>query len=121
MIELLDGFPVCVVAAKAQGRVTKRDYDEILTPKVDEIAGRCRQLRCYYELGVEFSGFDAGAAWEDFRLGMEHFAHWERVAVVSDLDWIRLAVSAFRFLLPGQVRVFGTSDLAEARRWIGAD
>ena len=121
MIELLGGFPDRVVAAVAKGRVTKHDYDDVFTPRVKEIVDRHRQIRCYYELGTEFSGFDAGAAWEDFKLGIEHLPRWERVALVTDVEWIRLAISAFRFLLPGQVRVFGTVDAAEARRWIAAD
>ena len=120
MIELLEGFPDCVVAATAKGRVTKRDYEEVLTPKIKEVVGGHRQIRCYFELGHEFSGFDAGAAWEDFKLAIEHRAYWERVVVVTDMEWIRLAMNMFRFLVPGQVRVVATSDAPEARRWIAA-
>jgi len=63
---------------------------------------------------------DAGAAWEDFKLGIGHLARWERVAVVTDVDWIRVAMNFFRFLLPGEMRVFATSRASEARRWIAA-
>jgi hypothetical protein len=39
---------------------------------------------------------------------------------VTDVDWIRLAINAFRFLVPGEIRIFSTSGVAEARRWIVA-
>jgi hypothetical protein len=121
MIEILQGFPEGVVAALAKGRVTRRDYDEILIPAVEAAFRRREKVRFYYELGREFSGMDAAAAWEDFRVGVGHLWGWERVAVVTDTDWIRLAINVFRFLVPGEIRVFATNAAAEARRWIAAD
>ncbi len=121
MIEMLDGFPEGVVAAVAKGRVTKRDYDDVLIPAVEAAFKRREKIRCYYELGREFSGMDAGAAWEDFRIGFGHLSGWERIAVVTDVDWIRLAINAFRFLVPGEIRIFPTSEAGGARRWIAAD
>lgn len=120
MIEFIAGFPENTVAAVARGRVTATDYDEVLIPKVEEALGRYKKVSFYYELGQEFSGIDAGAAWKDFKLGVEHLSRWERMAVVTDVDWIRLALNAFRFVMPGQLRVFGTGQAAEARAWIGA-
>jgi hypothetical protein len=74
----------------------------------------------HYELGREFSGMEAGAMWEDFKIGVEHLSRWERVAVVTDVDWIRHAVNVFRFLMPGEVQVFATSKAAAVRQWITA-
>jgi hypothetical protein len=64
---------------------------------------------------------DAGAVWEDFRIGVGHLSGWERIAVVTDVDWVRLAINAFRFLVRGEIRIFPTSETAEARRWIAAE
>lgn len=36
-----------------------------------------------------FSGIDAGAAWEDTKIGVEHLTRWERIAVVTDFDWMK--------------------------------
>ncbi len=120
MIEFVEGFPENVVAFAAKGHVTKRDYDELLIPKISEALARHKKIRCYYELGSEFSAFEAGAVWEDFRIGVRHLARWERVALVTDVDWIRLAANVFRFLVPGEVRVFATNQASEARSWIAA-
>lgn len=120
MIEMLEGFPDSVVAAIAKGHVTKKDYDDVLIPKVNEALGRHDKIRCYYELGSQFSGFDAAAAWEDFKIGIEHLSRWERVAVVTDVDWIRFTMKVFRFLMPGEVRVFGNSQASDAKSWIAA-
>ena len=121
MIRLIEGFPNNVIAAACEGHVTRRDYEEVLIPAVAAALRRHRKLRVYYEVTPQFSGIEAGAVWEDFRLGMQHLSQWERMAAVTDVEWIRLAVNAFRFLLPGELRVFPLSEAGEARRWICAD
>ncbi|MGP8232286.1 MAG: STAS/SEC14 domain-containing protein [Methylovirgula sp.] len=118
MIEIIKGFPDSVVGFIARGHVTSQDYTDVLIPAVETALHRHGRIRCYYELGPDFTGFDAGALWEDARIGFEHLSQWERVAVVTDTDWIRLSVKAFRFLLPDMVRIFSTSQAAEARAWI---
>lgn len=120
MIETLEGFPEGIIALRARGKVTRRDYDEVFRPQAVEASRRHAKLRCYYELGTDFSGFQPGALWEDLKLGIEHFARWQRIAIITDVEWIRLMVNLFRFLVPGKTRLFATSEAAEARRWIAA-
>jgi len=42
----------------------------------------------------------------------------ERVAVVTDVEWIKQTMRFFSFLMPGAMRVFPTSEAAQARAWI---
>ena len=72
----------------------------------------------FYEITPQFSGIEAGAVWEVFRIGMEHLLRWERVAVVTDIEWIRHTVNVFRFLLPGKIRVFAGNEAEAAHQWI---
>jgi hypothetical protein len=121
MIEVLQGFPEDIVAFSAKGRITHRDYQDVLIPKVKEALARHKGIRCYYELGTGFSGMEAGAAWDDFKLGIEHLLNWKRVAVVTDVGWIRDAMRALRFTVPCEVELFTTTQAAEARKWICTD
>jgi hypothetical protein len=60
----------------------------------------------HYETAADFSGFDPGAMWEDFKVGMEHLTRWERVAVVTDVEWIK---QTMRFsAMPGAMKSFPT-------------
>ena len=120
MIRILSGFPENVVAVACEGRVTRKDYDDVLVPAVTDGLQRHEKLRLYYEITQQFSGIEAGAIWEDFRIGMAHLLRWERITVVTDIEWIRHAVNVFRFLLPGKVRVFTGSETSAARKWIVA-
>jgi SpoIIAA-like len=121
MLEVLSGFPDGVIAVRAKGHVTRKDYEDVLVPKVRDAFARRQKVRCFYELGPEYAGFDPGAMWEDFKLGMGHLAGWERVAIVTDVDWIRHAMNIFRVLMPGTIRLFANADAAEARRWIASE
>jgi hypothetical protein len=44
----------------------------------------------------------------------------ERVAVVTDLDWIERTMRFFDFLMPCPMKAFHTSEAAQAREWISA-
>lgn len=120
MIEIVKGFPDSVVGLMAKGRVTRQDYLEVVVPAIEAARKGHAKLRLYYELGAQFSEIDLGAEWEDLKLGIEHYLSWEKVAVVTDVGWIRHLVGAMRFLMPAAVRVFATAQTSEARAWIVA-
>jgi hypothetical protein len=120
MIEPLTNFPNNVVAFVCRGRVTRADYDAVLVPAVMDALKKHDKVRLYYETSADFAGIDAGAVWEDFKVGMEHFTRWERVAVVTDVDWIKHTMQFFSFMMPGEMKIFPASDAAKARQWIVA-
>src|SRR5208282_4161731 len=94
MIEALNGFPTKVLAFACKGHVTKRDYETVLIPAVEEALKQKSKVRLYYQIDPDFSGIEPGAVWDDFKVGMEHVLRWERIAVVTDVDWIRYTIRA---------------------------
>ena len=120
MIERLSGFPDNVVAFVCKGQVTKADYDTVLVPAVLDALKMHDKVRLYYQIDPDFTGFDPGAMWEDFRVGMEHLTRWERVALVSDVEWIKHLMSMFSFMMPATMKTFPLAEAAQARAWIVA-
>jgi hypothetical protein len=116
MLEPIEGAPDGVVAYRAIGEITAEDYDGTLRPAVDAAAARGR-LRLVFELGTEFGGYSAGAAWEDFKLGGGNLTNWERCAVVTDHRMLGDAIRAFGMLMPGEIKVFTVDQTAEALAW----
>ena len=116
MIELIDDLPRNVVGISVKGRVTKEECREILAPAITKSLRWRDKIRLYYELGSRFPG----SGWDDLDLGFEHATCCERIAIVTDIAWVRLTVKAIRFLIPGEIRVFDTSEAEEARAWITA-
>ncbi len=121
MIEKLETFPDNVLAFVCTGRVTKADYEMILVPAVLDALKAHGKLRLYYEIAPDFTGIDHAAMWEDIKVGMEHFNRWERIAVVTDVEWIKHTIRAFSFLMPASVKIFSITDAAQARSWATAN
>jgi hypothetical protein len=118
MVEQIPDLPDNVLGFTARGKVTANDYESIIIPAVEALFARQSKVRFLYHLGEDFSGFEAAAMWDDTKLGLKHLAGWERMAVVSDVEWIRAAIKIFGLAMPGHVRVFHNRELAQATRWI---
>jgi hypothetical protein len=43
---------------------------------------------------------------------------WKRIAIVSDADWLEHSVKAFGWLIPGEIKVFDTDDVDDAKEWL---
>jgi hypothetical protein len=39
------------------------------------------------------------------------------VAIVPDADWLENDIKAFGWLVPGEVKIFETDDVDEAKEW----
>ncbi|MGE5282848.1 MAG: STAS/SEC14 domain-containing protein [Chloroflexota bacterium] len=120
MIETIPGLPDGVIGFEAVGEVSADDYKDVLIPAV-EAALKGDRIRFLYVLGERFEGMSAGAMWEDTKVGFEHLRAWERMALVTDVEWIGHTVKAFGWTIPAQVRVFPVAERAAAEAWVAAD
>jgi hypothetical protein len=118
MIELIPGLPAGALGFRASGQVTATDYSRVLVPDIEAAFAVNRKLRLLYHIGPDFTGFDAGAMWEDAQLGFRHFSGWDRVALVTDVQWLRVAASAMGFAVPAEFHLFHNAQYDEAFAWI---
>src|SRR6201981_451043 len=116
MLELIEGLPKNVVGIAASGRVTRQASHDVLMPAIKKSLKWHDKIRLYYELNSRFPG----SAWDDLDLGLEHASCCERVAIVTDIGWVRLTVKAVRFLIPSKIRVFAGIQAEEGFAWITA-
>ncbi len=118
MINEIPDLPGNVLGFEASGAVTSDDYESVIIPAVEMKLTEYKKIRLLYLLGVDFSEFELGAMWDDAKIGLQHLTAWERIAVVTDKDWIRVAVKVFGFAMPGLVRVFENDELGKAKEWL---
>jgi hypothetical protein len=118
MVTGIPDLPDNVLGFAAKGKVTADDYESVIIPAVEAMFAGQGKVRFLYHLGEDFTGFEGAAMWDDAKLGLKHLKGWEKMAVVSDVEWIRVALKAFGLVIPGHVRVFHNRDLSEARRWV---
>jgi hypothetical protein len=117
MIRIIEGLPPNVLGAEAVGKVTDEDYEMVLEPAVREKLEAHSKIRYVYVLGDDFDGWTLGGMWEDAKLGGRDLSAWEKIAVVTDKDWVRHAVKGFGWMIPGEVKVFSVGELEAAKGW----
>jgi len=118
MIEVLPDYPDDILAITASKTITGSDYESTIIPAIEAKVKAHGKVRMLYNLGPDFTGFDAAAMWEDATTGLKHFTDFEKIAFVSDVDWINHMVSAFGFMIPCPVKVFKAHQMDEASDWI---
>jgi len=118
MIQSIPDLPDNVVAVTATGEITAADYENIIMPAVDLAHEKHGKIRMLYQVESDMCDYTAGAMWDDAKVGLKHFTHFEKIAVVTDNSLISGGVKTFAFLMPGEVRIFSHSELEEAKSWI---
>jgi len=116
MIEQIPVQEDNIVAFRLSGKLSHADYQSFL-PRLEEFIEAHGRISVLLEL-VDFHGWDLAAAWDDFRLGMEHPDDFERIALVGHgtlQHWMALMAKPFT---SAGVRFFEQDKLGEAWDWL---
>ena len=116
MIQVISNMPVGTIGLRAGGKVSEEDYRDVLVPTINA-AMEQGKVRLLYVLEDE-AGYKPGAVWADTKMWFKNLKGWERLAIVSDADWLENAVKAFGWLMPGEVKVFESGDVRDAKQWL---
>lgn len=118
MLRRMPDMPLGTVGFEAVGEVEDDDWEQSVEPVLRQEMAEGRQVRLLYLLGAEARGVERDAMSADTGFRARHATSFERVAVVSDEDWIRPALRALSFLLPGKAKGFRVRDLESAKAWL---
>ena len=121
MLRRMTDMPAGTIGFEAIGEVDDDDWEDAVEPLVRREIAEGRGVRLLYLLGVESRSVERDAMAADTGFRARHASAFERVAVVSDEDWMRPAVRALSVLLPGQAKAFPVRDLEAAKAWLTAD
>jgi len=117
-LKILDGFPNDVLAMEISGRLRGVDYEEVLDPLIDKKLERHDKLKVFLVVNKDFEGATAGAAWDDLKLGLKNFTKYRKMAIVTDLAWLRNGVRLFAPFMPAEVHSYPYSKREIAESWI---
>jgi hypothetical protein len=119
MLQPITDLPDGVLGFESTGEIQSNDYLEVLMPAVREASERGDEVRIVLVF-ERWDGMTSGAAWEDLKVGMEHLTKWERIALVTDLDWMITMASLFGWMTPGELKRFPVAARDEAIAWAAA-
>jgi hypothetical protein len=124
MIELIADMPPNTFGFRGSGKFSKDDYTEVLIPPLREAIERGEKMRMLFQIGPDFHGVEADAVWTqakaDLGLGIRHLSAWERIALVTDEEWVGHAIGLVGWLYPCEMRIFSLDELEAAKEWLAA-
>ena len=118
MLKQMADMPPGTVGFEAIGEVDDDDFEKTVEPVLRRIIAEGRKVRLLYLLGVQFREYEGDALAEEMKFAIHHPSAYERVAVVSDEEWLRPALRLLSVLVPGQLRGFRVAELAAAKSWV---
>jgi hypothetical protein len=121
MIERLNDVPDGVIGVRLWGTVTGEDYETTFLPLIRRAIEEDTEIRLVAQIGPDFDRFEVGALWDDTKaavqFGVGHHSAWKRVALVTDVEWIRNMYNMFAWLKFFPIEAFSLDQAAEARSW----
>jgi len=104
------------VTLKATGKLTHQDY-ETLIPMMEMSIKSIPNAKVNMLIdATDFQGWEAQAAWDDFKFGMEYKDIFLKIAIVGTKTWQEYAAKMGDWFMHGEVKFF--YDLDEAKAWI---
>ncbi len=116
MIDVLEGMPTGVIGFEASGKLEAGDFSDVILPALTR-AAEAGEVR-FLIVMRDFRGMSGGALWQDLKIGVEHLRAWKRIALVTDIEWMRHMTDLFGWMTPGQTRAFPLDERDEALRWV---
>ena len=121
MVERIPDMPAGTVGFRVEGEIEREDYDEVLGPELRKALDAGGGMRTLYVI-EDLDEIEPGALWADAKLGFDvgakHHKEWVRSAIVTDIEWMARASRLFAWMIPGEARVFKTSELEAAKAWV---
>jgi hypothetical protein len=121
VIENVGDLPPGTLGFRASGTLSSDEYREMIDP-IYAALEQGEKLNIYFELADDFHGLDWGALLQDMKaagsIGLKHRSSWQRMALVTDKDWVKHGATAFGWLAPGELRLFDLREQEAARAWL---
>ncbi len=114
MIEKIKNLPENVIGFNAKGQISGEDYEKVLMPMIEKKLEKFKKINLLYHLGEEFEKFEPRAMWDDTKIGFMHLHSWNKIAIVTDVTWIRGTSKVFALLIPAHIKLFENKDIDEA-------
>ena len=102
-------------------QVEDDDWEDVVEPVLRREIAAGGKLRLLYLIGPQAREVEGDAMKADATFRARHASSFDRVAVVSDEDWLRPALRVLSFLLPGEAKGFRVRELEDAKAWLASD
>lgn len=105
-----------IFAFKVTGTLTDADYQQFL-PKLTALIEKHGAISLLIELD-DFHGWEAKAAWDDFKFGIEHNKDFTKIAIVGENRWQKWMSVLANAFISAKVQSFTRDNIQDAWNWL---
>ncbi|WP_029038693.1 SpoIIAA family protein [Salinimicrobium xinjiangense] len=121
MLQKIDFQEEHVAGFRWEGKFDEKAFKQSLVQFLPELQMRSR-LNIYFEI-VNLTEVEAKAIWEEIKFDVRNFTDLqskiEKVALVTDMSWIRTLSEASSTVVPGiSLKAFKFDEVEAAKVWI---
>ena len=109
-----------ILVLSATGKLTDKDYKEVLIPRLKAIIRVHGNARLLLEMGDDFHGWEAAAAWDDARFGFAHRNDFEKLGMCGAPKWVEWGFKIGALAMSGEIKNFAAGEREQAIRWINS-
>ena len=118
MIEILPGTANDLVGIKVSGKLTDKEYKEVLIPSLDAAIKANGKVRLLCHMDQGFKGWEWAAAWDDLTFWLKHKNDFSKLAVIGATKWIEVSTKLSAHIMAGEVKFFPEGESQNAWEWI---
>jgi hypothetical protein len=99
-----------------QGKLTHEDY-EVITPIIDSALSEVKtpKVKAFVDV-TALEGLEARAVWDDFRMGLKHGNAFEKISILGNKKWPKLAAQIGSWFIAGEMQFFDNEN--DALSWL---
>jgi hypothetical protein len=120
MIEILPESQGNLLAIRGSGKLTARDYEELLIPSLEAIIKEHRKARLLFYMDSDFRGWDFDAVINYANFGFKHKKDFEKVAGVCGPTWVHWGMKLQTLFADSEVKTFSCKESPLAFQWINS-
>ena len=117
MIEILPESDGKLLVLRAKSKLTHKDYEEILIPKLESVINEYEKADIVFDLGEDFHGWEAQAMWDDAKFGLKHKDDFHKVAMVGGPGWAQWIARLSEHFMSAKINTFPSGKFDEALDW----
>jgi hypothetical protein len=118
MIEILSASKGKVLGIKISGKLTDRDYRDVLIPTLETVVTKHGKSRFLCAIDQTFLGMELGAMVDDAKFFLKHKNDIEKMALVGGQKWVEVLTQVFAHFMPGDAKTFSHDELEQAWAWV---
>jgi len=117
MIEVMSESTERMLAVKATGTLTDKDYTDVWIPALQKIIDEFEVANVLLYMDDNFKGWEMKAMWEDAKFGLKHRQDFSKIAIIGGPTWVKWGIKLGEMMIDSEVRTYEPEEIQEALGW----